>query len=154
MKNITILFSPNGGCTKAIIREIDASKKEILIQCYSFTSLPITKALQAAVKRGVKVSAIIDSKQRSPKMDALKASGATVRYDGKHVISHNKVMVIDGRIVITGSFNFTYAAENQNAENVVIIRDSGVAGLYRDNWKLHYDHSISRQGKPVSKTRH
>lgn len=152
MKNVTILFSPNGGCTKAIIKEIDAAKFDILILCYSFTNLPITKALQAAVKRGVRVQAVIDSKQKSPKMDMLKASGAYVRYDGKHAIAHNKVMVIDN-VVVTGSFNFTYAAENQNAENVVIIHDKEIARMYRDNWELHYNHSVSASNKSMSKTR-
>jgi phosphatidylserine/phosphatidylglycerophosphate/cardiolipin synthase-like enzyme len=60
-----VYFSPNGGCTQAIVREITDAKSEILVQAYSFTSAPIAKALVSAHKRGVKVEAILDKSQRS-----------------------------------------------------------------------------------------
>jgi phosphatidylserine/phosphatidylglycerophosphate/cardiolipin synthase-like enzyme len=60
-----------------------------------------------------------------------------VAKNGQHAIAHNKVMVIDGLVVITGSFNFTTAAERQNAENLLIIRDPAVAGRYAENWQTH-----------------
>ena len=53
-----------------------------------------------------------------------------VLIDAKHAIAHNKVMIIDGKTVITGSFNFTKAAEEQNAESLVIIKDSSLANKY------------------------
>ncbi|KHK00318.1 Endonuclease [Desulfovibrio sp. TomC] len=61
--------------------------------------------------------------------------------DDKHAIAHNKVMIIDGATVITGSFNFTKAAEEKNAENLLIIRDMSLAKIYLSNWKQHQDHS-------------
>ena len=154
IKNITILFSPSGGCTEAIVNAINNANKKIRVQTYSFTSMPIMNALRAAHKRGVDVRAIIDSKQVSTKMDALKASGAIVRYDCKHAISHNKVMILDDLIVVTGSFNFTYAAEKNNAENVVIIKDKDIAALYSHNWMDHYGHSASSLTKKKIKKRH
>jgi phosphatidylserine/phosphatidylglycerophosphate/cardiolipin synthase-like enzyme len=57
-------------------------------------------------------------------------------------IAHNKVMVIDSRIVITGSFNFTKAAEESNAENLLIIEDVDLAAKYAKNWQEHLDHSV------------
>jgi phosphatidylserine/phosphatidylglycerophosphate/cardiolipin synthase-like enzyme len=60
-----VYFSPNGGCTQAIVREITDAKSEILVQAYSFTSAPIAKALVSAHKRGVKMEAILDKSQRS-----------------------------------------------------------------------------------------
>ncbi len=53
--------------------------------------------------------------------------------DAKHAIAHNKVMVIDGQTVVTGSFNFTKAAQERNAENLLIVRDAGLAKQYADN---------------------
>ena len=61
--------------------------------------------------------------------------------DAKHAIAHNKVMVIDHRFVISGSFNFTKAAESSNAENLLIIDDPDLAKKYMDNWQHHFEHS-------------
>jgi phosphatidylserine/phosphatidylglycerophosphate/cardiolipin synthase-like enzyme len=64
-----------------------------------------------------------------------------------HAIVHNKVMVIDGETVITGSFNFTKAAEESNAENLLIIRDRKLASLYMKNWQEHVKHSEVYAGR-------
>lgn len=50
-------------------------------------------------------------------------------------IAHNKIMIFDGNTVETGSFNFTNAAQAQNAENMLIIDNTAVAAAYRDNWQ-------------------
>jgi len=93
----------------------------VLVQAYSFTSEPIAQALIEAYARGVDVEVILDKSQRTeddararPLLDA----GIPVRSDAVHAIAHNKVMVIDGDTVITGSFNFTKAAEERNAETL------------------------------------
>lgn len=141
---IKIYFSPKGGCTEAIISEIDQAKLEILVQAYSLTSAPITKALLTAHKRGVKVQAILDKSQRSEKYTSatfLKNSHIRTFIDDKHAIANNKVMIIDQEIIITGSFNFTEAAEEKNAENLLIISDKGLAKIYIENWYKHKGHS-------------
>jgi phosphatidylserine/phosphatidylglycerophosphate/cardiolipin synthase-like enzyme len=56
-------------------------------------------------------------------------------------------MIIDGEIVITGSFNFTKAAEEKNAENLLIIKDKDLAGKYIENWKNHAEHSEVYKGR-------
>jgi len=140
----SVYFSPKGGCTDAIIREQDRSKISILLQAYSFTSAPIAKALLNAHKRGIKVEVILDKSQRTQKYssaDFLVNSGIPTKIDAVHAIAHNKVMVIDGEVVITGSFNFTRAAEEKNAENLLVIRDKALAAKYIANWKEHGQHS-------------
>jgi phosphatidylserine/phosphatidylglycerophosphate/cardiolipin synthase-like enzyme len=105
-----VYFSPNGGCTEAIVKEITNAKSEILVQAYSFTSAPIAKALVDAHKRGVKVEAILDKSQRSEKYTSatfLADSRIPTFIDARHAIAHNKIMIIDQETVITGSFNFT-----------------------------------------------
>jgi phosphatidylserine/phosphatidylglycerophosphate/cardiolipin synthase-like enzyme len=105
-----VYFSPNGGCTEAIVKEITDAKSEILVQAYSFTSAPIAKALVDAHKRGVKVEAILDKSQRSEKYTSatfLADSRIPTFIDARHAIAHNKIMIIDQETVITGSFNFT-----------------------------------------------
>jgi phosphatidylserine/phosphatidylglycerophosphate/cardiolipin synthase-like enzyme len=56
-------------------------------------------------------------------------------------------MIIDGEIVITGSFNFTKAAEENNAENLLVIRDKKLASLYIKNWQEHFQHSEAYLGR-------
>jgi phosphatidylserine/phosphatidylglycerophosphate/cardiolipin synthase-like enzyme len=139
-----VYFSPNGGCTAAIVKEITNAKTEILVQAYSFTSAPIAKALVEAHKRGVKVEAILDKSQRTEKYSSatfLANSGIPTFIDARHAIAHNKIMIIDKTTVITGSFNFTKAAEEKNAENLLIIKSKKLAAIYTDNWKKHREHS-------------
>ena len=64
-----------------------------------------------------------------------------MKIDAQHAIAHNKVMIIDGETVITGSFNFTKAAEENNAENLIVLRDRKLAERYIKNWQEHAEHS-------------
>jgi len=139
-----VCFSPNGGCTESIVKEINAAKSEILVQAYSFTSAPIAKALTDAFKRGVKVEAILDKSQGKEKYTAatfLANAGIPTFIDDKHAIAHNKIMIIDRETVITGSFNFTKAAEEKNAENLLIMRNKDLVKIYMENWEKHKEHS-------------
>jgi phosphatidylserine/phosphatidylglycerophosphate/cardiolipin synthase-like enzyme len=139
-----VYFSPKGECTHAIIRELNKAEDTILVQAYSFTSAPIAKALLDAHRRGVKVGVILDKSQRTQSYSSatfLFNAGIPVKIDAQHSIAHNKVMIIDGETVITGSFNFTKAAEEKNAENLVIIHDKELALLYTKNWQEHAHHS-------------
>src|SRR5664280_960297 len=141
---VNVYFSPKGGCTNAIINEIEQAKTEILVQAYSFTSAPIAKALLSAHKRGINVQVILDKSQKSQKYTSatfLINSGIPTYVDSKHAIAHNKIMIIDMTKVITGSFNFTKAAEEKNAENLLIISSKELARLYLDNWQRHRQHS-------------
>jgi len=142
--SIEVHFSPHGGCTEAVVKELDAAKSTVLVQAYSFTSAPIAKALVDAQKRGVKVEIILDKSQRTEKYssaDFVLHAGIPTKIDAEHQIAHNKVMVIDDGTVITGSFNFTKNAEENNAENLLVIRDKTLADKYTANWKAHAAHS-------------
>ena len=141
---IEVYFSPKGGCTEAVVRELRAAKRTVLVQAYSFTSAPIAKALIDAHKRGVKVQVILEKTQRTDKYSSatfLHNAGIPTSIDAAHAIAHDKVMVVDGAVVITGSFNFTKAAGEKNAENLLVIRDPQLAGKYVGNWEAHFAHS-------------
>jgi len=148
--NTRVYFSPRGGCTDAVVAELEKARESVLVQAYSFTSDRIAKAAADAHRRGVKVRAILDKSQRSEKyseLDFLARAGVSTKVDDKHAIAHNKVMVIDGETVITGSFNFTKAAEDKNAENLIIIRDRKLAELYAKNWREHEAHAEAYAAK-------
>lgn len=110
---------------------------------YSFTSAIIGTALWQAKQRGIDVQVVADKKRSTEKnnwISILKNQGIPVFLDNAEKIQHNKVIVIDKEIVITGSFNFT-AAALKNAENLVIIKDRGLAEMYIINWQRHREHS-------------
>ena len=64
-----------------------------------------------------------------------------------HAIAHNKVMIIDKAVLITGSFNFTKAAEEKNAENLLVLRSKELARTYIENWQRHKEHSVRYTGR-------
>jgi phosphatidylserine/phosphatidylglycerophosphate/cardiolipin synthase-like enzyme len=144
-------FSPRGGATEAIVKEINAAKSEILVQAYSFTSKPIAKALVDARKRGVKIEAVLDKSQRREKYtsaDFIAHAGIPTFIDDRHAIAHNKIMILDRNTLITGSFNFTKAAEEKNAENLLVIRGNRpLLEGYMRNFEGHKRHSEMYQGK-------
>ncbi len=143
---IRVYFSPNGGCTDAILKQINGARSEILIQAYSFTSQPIARALLQAKRRGVRITAVLDKSNRSQKYSAatfLQNMEIPVYIDDQHAIAHNKIMIIDNRVVITGSFNFTRAAETKNAENLLILEDMpDLTRAYRENFEKHRRHAV------------
>ncbi|HPF40111.1 MAG TPA: phospholipase D family protein [Phycisphaerae bacterium] len=142
---IDVVFSPDGGCASRIITEIETAKKSIHVQAYIFTSDAIAKALIEAAERDIDVSIIFDAsqkKQRYSKWRKLKQGGVKVRFDEQHATANNKIILIDSATVITGSYNYSKAAESRNAENVVIIRnDRRVFARFRENFESHWDHS-------------
>ncbi len=146
-----VYFSPNGGATEAIVRETNVAKHEILVQAYSFTSKPIAKALINARKRGVKIEVVLDKSQRREKYtsaDFIAHAGIPTFIDAQHAIAHNKIMIIDRTTLITGSFNFTKAAEEKNAENMVMIKgNKTLVDRFIRNFEDHKGHSEIYQGK-------
>ena len=136
-----------------MVAEIDRAQGGILVQAYSFTSAPIAKALVEAHNRGVEVQVILDASQETEKYssgDFLVHAGIPALVDHQHAIAHNKVMILDGTTVITGSFNFTKAAEEHNAENLLVIRDAAIAEQYAANWHEHAMHSKPYQRKAAA----
>jgi phosphatidylserine/phosphatidylglycerophosphate/cardiolipin synthase-like enzyme len=140
-----VYFSPRGCATDAIVRTINNAKESILVQAYSFTSETIADALIRAHKKGVRVQVLLDKSQQHQKyscIDVLAAAKVPLLVDAFHAIAHNKVMIIDNEILITGSFNFTKAAEERNAENLLILQSHQLADQYIRNWRLHRRHSM------------
>lgn len=161
--DIQVYFSPKGGCTSAIVGELNRAQRQILIQAYSFTSEPIAAACVAAHNRGVQVFAVLDKSQETEQYSAadfLANSGIPTMIDAQHAIAHNKVILIDGTTLITGSFNFTTNAEQSNAENLLIIRNRpDLYSVYEKNMQNHFSHSkkyVARAtaGRSATRTNH
>ncbi len=143
---IACFFSPKGGCTQAVVAEIDKAQKTIQIQAYSFTSAEIVRALINAHHRGVQVTAVFDKSDTRDSSEKTVAEVVEdkipVYIDSQHAIAHNKIMLIDGLTLITGSFNFTNQAEHSNAENLLVIHDHPkLYAAYEENFQHHLGHS-------------
>jgi len=150
---IQVCFSPPlpQGCdpTQTVTQALNSAQHQILVQAFSFTSAPIATAIVNARKRGVDVRVILDKSNAGRGYSGatfLEHANVPVLIDARHAIAHNKVMIIDGQTVITGSFNFTKAAEQNNAENLVLIHNSAIADQYVQNWNTHAAHA-----RPLSK---
>lgn len=146
---VEVYFSPNGGCQAAIVRELMQAKSEVLVQAYSFTADPLTFALVELKKSGVIVDIILDKSNEIDRYSDLHffiENQMDVKIDHEHAISHNKIIIIDKKVVVTGSYNFTNQAEGENAENVVIIKGNPeLVNQYRENFFKHRDHAKPAQ---------
>jgi phosphatidylserine/phosphatidylglycerophosphate/cardiolipin synthase-like enzyme len=132
-------FSPKGHCEQKLLFLIQNAKESINIQSYSFTSKQITQALLHAHNRGVSIQMIIDRSLLDPdnyssRIRPLLKAGIPIWVDDTVSIQHNKVMIIDQRIVETGSYNYTVSANRHNAENMLIIHSVVLAKRYSDNF--------------------
>jgi phosphatidylserine/phosphatidylglycerophosphate/cardiolipin synthase-like enzyme len=144
-------FSPKGGATEVVVGEVARARREVLVLAYSFTSQPIAKALVEAKTRGVHVEIILDhSNETEPYSDLhyFLQQKLTPLIDAHHAIAHNKVMIIDGRTILTGSFNFTNQAENENAENLLVIKGHPeLVRLYKSDFHAHKEHARAAEPK-------
>lgn len=121
-----VCFTPGGDCEGMIVGAIDAARRTVHVQAYSFTNRLIAEALVRAERRGIAAVVLLDKTQRERRYSVareLVAAGIAVRFDDRPAIAHNKVGIVDGVIVETGSFNFTASAQRRNAENALIVRD-------------------------------
>lgn len=139
-------FAPWDDVEALIISTMNGAKKQILVQAYLLTSNEIAKALIAAQQRGVAVMILVDAAQSakvpSSKVRDLSLAGIPVWLETEYQNAHNKVIVIDAdtanATVITGSYNFTWAAQHKNAENILIAgKNPQLAARYAQNWERH-----------------
>ncbi|MDP2829091.1 MAG: phospholipase D family protein [Sulfuricellaceae bacterium] len=147
---IELAFTPGDQADRIIIKAIEAARKQVLVQTFSFTHKGIALALIDAHKRGIDVQLVSDRDQiermERSQIPALANAGVLVLVDSEHDSAHNKIIIIDGQsaqaVVVTGSFNFTHAAQFRNAENLLVFRGNPQLTLaYLDNWRLHRKHA-------------
>lgn len=148
---IEVAFSPKGGATELVALAISEAQKNIRIAAYYFTSKDINQAVLAAHKRGIDIKVVLDrsqAKQSYSSATFLANSGIPVRIDNTHPIMHDKYMVIDGKTIQLGSFNYTDVAENRNAENVMVVRNKPeIAEKYLKDWQKLWDAAVPYAAK-------
>lgn len=125
-----VIFSPMGGTSKELARLIKAAKKEIIVAVYAFSSKYLGQALAEALKRSVKIRILLDADnaRKSYSIDEwLAGEGIEVRLiEIKRGSLHHKFMLIDGKRLITGSYNFTNESEFRNHEAAIFTNHNGL----------------------------
>jgi phosphatidylserine/phosphatidylglycerophosphate/cardiolipin synthase-like enzyme len=143
---VEVAFTPGDDVAARIVERIANARSSVKMQAYLFTDRRVANALLAARKRGVEVQVIGDASQQAagglPHLAALQRAGARVWLDAEHAAAHDKVIIVDGggdrAVVITGSYNFTNAAQSRNAENIVVISGNrAVTDRFVDNFEKH-----------------
>jgi len=142
-KLVEIYFSPDNNFEKRVISLINNAKDSINFLAFAFTNSKIADALVLAKDRGVVVSGVFDKAQNSyqkySKYKYLKNKNLDVKLDKNKFKLHSKVIIVDEKVVVTGSYNFTKKANNKNAENSIVIFDEDIAKKYIDNFNEIYN---------------
>ncbi len=134
-------FAPEDDPRSAILEALERSKTEILFMAFSFTDEEIARQLIEKARSGVVVRGVLEARNaaaESSVYDLFQKAGLDVRLDGNPRVMHHKVFVIDSRVTITGSFNFTRSAAQENDENLVIIENADLARAYREEFERVY----------------
>ncbi|TBL73755.1 phospholipase D family protein [Obesumbacterium proteus] len=139
--SIEVGFSPEGSAQTLVLRSINQAHSSIDMMAYEFQAPDIVAALGNAAERGVRVDVVIDSRCNCKNAKALAAiqsalsHGVHMRIDSHYHIQHDKVMIIDGSTLETGSFNYTVLAEKANSENLIVVK--GAPDLIRQ-YEAHF----------------
>ena len=139
-----VFFSPNGGCMDQVVHWIDSANKSIHVLIYSFTLDDVGRALTSALDRGVDVKVVFEKDQISQysEYSILRAAGVPVKNDINSALMHDKIAIVDGYIVLTGSYNWSSAAEERNNENLLVIRDPTLAQRFEAEFQKIWRESV------------
>lgn len=149
--DIETYFSPRGGCANAVAIEVRNATTTIDLAAFQLTHPGLLWELATAAKRGVCVRVIVNADQEvgdKPPAACLKSYGVTVLTDRHEKLFHDKYCVIDGRTLLTGSFNWSINGEERNAENLLILRDATTAAAYTADYAKHWAHSMPYNPHP------
>jgi phosphatidylserine/phosphatidylglycerophosphate/cardiolipin synthase-like enzyme len=136
---VNALFSPAGGIERQLVALIGSAVTSIEMATFQFTNVYVEKAMLEAVKRGVKVALVLDRNETQGQQgrlhDTLEGAGCDVRLiSPSKGTMHNKYIIVDGKTVEWGSYNYTERSENKNFENATFATDSSLAQQYHSDF--------------------
>jgi phosphatidylserine/phosphatidylglycerophosphate/cardiolipin synthase-like enzyme len=139
--NVEVYFAPEDGVAKYVLQRLAAAKRSIDFMTFSYTSSAIADTMVAQAQAGLPVRGVFERQNAGGTGSAfgrLRQGGVDVLQDGNCYILHHKAIIVDERTVITGSYNFTNSAENDNDENLVIVDDPALARTYLEEFERLY----------------
>ena len=133
-------FCPEDDCELHVLETLEKAKDSIYFMTYSFTSDPIGDLLVEKASKGKEVKGIFEKQQISKwsEHSKLEKAGIPVKIDEQKYLLHNKIFIVDEKIVITGSYNPSKNANENNDENIVIIHDEAIASLYLEEFEAQW----------------
>lgn len=124
VERFTVRFSPRGHCEDLLVALIDDARLSLRAMIYALTADRIARAFARAVARGVPVDIMADygqATQPSSKLNFLQASGCHVLVDAREKLHHHKVLIVDDKHIVCGSYNWTDSADDRNAEDMLYL---------------------------------
>lgn len=139
-----VYFSPNGGCQDAVLSQLRSARRSVDVAIYSFTVNRIALVLDSAARRGVKVRVVMDRQQAasSYSVAALLAKKMPVRIGAGGGLMHDKFAIIDDSVCVTGSYNWSDAAEFKNDENLLVLASTALAKAFKDRFEIVWTYSV------------
>jgi phosphatidylserine/phosphatidylglycerophosphate/cardiolipin synthase-like enzyme len=141
---VDILFSPDDFVVDRLSELLRGAQQSIYFLAYSFGSNDLGNIIREKASQGIVVGGILESDQvnseaanptQVEEMNLFRQAGLDILLDGKPEVMNHKIMIIDGRIVVMGSYDFTNRAENENDENVLIIYDEKIAQKFMEEFQ-------------------
>jgi phosphatidylserine/phosphatidylglycerophosphate/cardiolipin synthase-like enzyme len=128
---IDIYFSPDDGVLSALVPVLGSAQESIYFLAYSFTSNQLGEIVRQKAEAGITIEGVMDDEQvrsnQGTEYDPFRQADLDVRMDGIDGLMHHKVFIIDKKIAVFGSYNFSQNAEERNDENLMVIYDPGIA---------------------------
>jgi phosphatidylserine/phosphatidylglycerophosphate/cardiolipin synthase-like enzyme len=143
---IQVIFSPEDNAVSNLIALVNDAQTSIRFLAFSFTDYPLAQAMIARAQAGADVQGVFETFGSNSPRSELKTmwcAGLSVRQDGNGSFLHDKVIIIDNSIVVTGSLNFSSSADEENEENVIIIDNPEIAALYLQEYQKLWDQAMS-----------
>jgi phosphatidylserine/phosphatidylglycerophosphate/cardiolipin synthase-like enzyme len=136
---VEVYFSPDDGTMERVLELVRDAEESVLFMAYSFTDDDLAQAMIAVHNSGVEVAGVMDKAQAlsntGGEYENLLENGIDVRLDGNPKSMHHKVIIIDGQIVVTGSYNFSKIAMTKNDENTLILYSPEIAELFIEEFE-------------------
>ena len=143
---VEVLFSPDDIVVSRLTQLISEAQQNISFLVYSFASEDLGTTIRAKATDGVTIGGVmefdpVDPNQPNPNLNLVeelnffRQAGLNVLLDRNPEVLNHKIMIIDGNIVVLGSYDFTNRAEIDNDENVVIIHNEAVAQKFMEEFQ-------------------
>ena len=138
-------FSPDDHVLTALYNLLSKSEESIYFLAFSFTSNELGEIVREKAEAGLDIKGVMDREQvasnTGTEFDPFRQAGLDVRIDGIDGQMHHKVFIVDGKIVVLGSYNFSRAAEERNDENIIIVYNEKIAEFFIQELERVYDHA-------------
>jgi len=142
---IDTYFSPDDGVLTVLYTLLSEAQESIYFLAFSFTSNELGEIVRTQADAGLDIKGVMDKEQiasnTGTEFDPFRQAGLDVRIDGNDGQMHHKVFIVDGKIVVMGSYNFSKSAEERNDENIVIIYNENIAKFFMDEFDRVYAHA-------------